>query len=244
MPQIKCIEKMIQQNRIWAIIVAGGMGKRMGTDKPKQYISVCGKPVIHHTLSRVCSSRLIDGVVVGIQEADLWWKSDPFFDTRMLGVYAAGAERVDTVQNGLHYLLEHENVADTDWALVHDAVRPCILQQDIENLVNEAIRNRSGAVLGGLLADTLKRTDENDRVLSTIPRNRFWRTYTPQMFKIRDLINGIDETRGRGLTVTDECMAVEAVGIQPILVTGHPANIKVTVQSDLDLVELYLQVFE
>ena len=235
---------MRRQNKIWAIIPAGGVGRRMGTDKPKQYLSVCGKPIIHHTLSRICSSPSIDGVVVGVADSDHWWQDHSFSHARILGVYAAGAERVDTVRKGLDFLLEHQNVSESDWALVHDAVRPCILQQDIENLVDEAYDNQSGAVLGGGLADTLKVADENGRISNTVPRNRFWRAYTPQIFRIRDLIHGIDESRSLGLSVTDESMAVEVIGIRPMLVTGHPASIKVTVKSDLDLMEVVLQAFQ
>ena len=216
----------------------------MGADKPKQYLSVCGQPIIHHTLSRICSSPSIDGVVVGVADSDQWWRDHLFSHSRILGVYSAGAERVDTVRNGLDYLLEHQNVSELDWALVHDAVRPCIMRQDIENLVGEAINNRNGAVSGGNLVDTLKVADENGRIINTVPRNRFWRAYTPQMFRIKDLINGIDESRSRGLSVTDESMAVEAIGIQPILVRGHPASIKVTVPSDLDLMEVILKAFQ
>ena len=216
----------------------------MGTDKPKQYLSVCGQPIIHHTLSRICASPSIDGVIVGVADTDHWWPDHSFSHPKMLGVYAAGAERVDTVRNGLDYLLEHQNVSESDWALVHDAVRPCIVQQDIENLVDEANNNRNGAVLGGGLADTLKVADENDRIIHTIPHNRFWRAYTPQIFRVRDLIDGIDESRSQGLSVTDESMAVEATGIRPMLVRGHPASLKVTVQSDLDLMEVILEAFQ
>ncbi len=216
----------------------------MGTDKPKQYLTVCGRPIIHHTLSRICASPSIDGVIVGIADTDQWWPDHSFSHSRMMGVYAAGAERVDTVRNGLDYLLEHQNVSEFDWALVHDAVRPCILRQDIANLVNEAANNGDGAVLGGDLADTLKVADENGRIIHTVPRNRFQRAYTPQMFRIRDLVSGIDESRKRGVSVTDESMAVEGIGIRPMLVRGHPASLKVTVQSDLDLMEVILEAFQ
>ncbi len=237
-------DEMTRQHKVWAIIPAGGVGLRMQADQPKQYLFVCGQPIIHHTLSRICASPSIDGVIVGIADTDHWWPHHSFSHSRMLGVYAAGVERADTVRNGLDYLLEHQGADESDWALVHDAVRPCILQQDIESLVNAAIHNGNGAVLGGGLADTLKIVDENDRITDTVPRDRFCRTYTPQIFRIRDLIHGIDQSRSQGVKVTDESMAMEAVGIRPILVRGHPANIKVTVRSDLDLMEVILEAFE
>ncbi len=235
---------MTRQHKVWAIVPAGGVGRRMGTDKPKQYLSVCGCPIIHHTLSRICASPFIDGVTVGIADTDHWWPRHSFSHPRILGVYGAGPERVDTVRNGLDYLLEHHNAVESDWALVHDAVRPCILQRDIENLVGEAASNGDGAVLGGDLADTLKIADENGRIMDTVPRDRFRRAYTPQMFRIRDLANGIDESRSRGVSVTDESMAVEVIGIRPMLVRGHPASLKVTVQSDLDLMKVILEAFQ
>ncbi len=151
---------------------------------------------------------------------------------------------MDTVRLGLDSLLEHHSAAESDWALVHDAVRPCIMQRDIKNLVAEAIHNRSGAILGGELADTLKIADENGRIMDTLPRARLCRAYTPQMFRIRDLSHGIDESRSRGVSVTDESMAVEALGIRPMLVRGHPANLKVTIPGDLDWMEVILEAFQ
>ncbi len=215
----------------------------MRADKPKQYLSVCGQPIIHHTLSRICASPSIDGVVVGVADTDHWWPRHSFSHPGMLGVYAAGAERVDTVRNGLDYLLQYRGVSESDWAFVHDAVRPCIRQQDIRLLVDIATRSRNGAVLGEDLVDTLKVADENGGIIRTVPYNRFHRAWTPQMFRIRDLVDGIDESRSRGVRVTDESMAVEAIGLRPMLVRGHPASFKVTTQSDLDLIEVVLQAF-
>ena len=91
---------------------------------------------------------------------------------------------MDTVRNGLDYLLEQQGAVKSDWALVHDAVRPCILQRDIRNLVDAAMRNQDGAFLGAEVADTLKIMDDDDTIFQTMPRDGLCLAWTPQMFRI------------------------------------------------------------
>ena len=215
----------------------------MQGDKPKQYLPIYGHPIIHHTLSRICASPSIDGVIAGISDTDDWWPDCPFSHCKMLGVYSAGSERMDTVRNGLDYLLERQGAVKSDWALVHDAVRPCILQRDIRNLVDAAMRNQDGAFLGAEVSDTLKIMDEDDTIFQTMPRDGLCLAWTPQMFRIGDLIEGIDESVAHGVSATDEAMAVEAIGLEPTLVRGHPASFKVTIADDLDLMEVVLEAF-
>ncbi len=239
---------MTRPHKVWAIIPAGGIGARMFADRPKQYLRLHGRPVLHHTLSRICASPVIDGVVVGIRKADPWWSRERFSHAKLLGTFHSGPERANTVLNGLKYLGCLDNIAHTDWALVHDAVRPCIMQQDIENVVMQASRNRIGAVLGNKLVDTLKITDQSGLVRQTTgvyKRNdKIWRALTPQIFRIGDLIRGIEKSMADGVLATDESMAMENAGIFPDMVAGHCGNIKITAGPDLDLMDLWLTRFK
>ena len=234
---------MAEQHKVWAIIPAAGIGGRMSADIPKQYLKIHGRPMLHHTLSRICASPLIDGVIIGISPQDSRWSKDPFTHPKILGVCDGGRERRDTVLNGLKFLDGLDEVAQSDWALVHDAVRPGIMQQDIQNLLTQANDNQIGAVLGKRLADTLKITDENQAIQQTVDRKKFWRAFTPQVFRLGDLLRAIEVSVADGVQVTDESMAMERLGFHPAMVEGHSSNNKITTSDDLDLADLLLAKF-
>jgi 2-C-methyl-D-erythritol 4-phosphate cytidylyltransferase len=177
--------------------------------------------------------------VIGVSPQDTWWSKDKFTHSKVLGIYQGGAERADTVLNGLKYLESLDPVSRSDWVLVHDAARPCIMQQDIQNLVTAARANGIGAVLGKALVDTIKSIDEKN-VVRTIDRDKLWRAFTPQVFGIGNLIEAMEDSVRIGLQITDESMAMEQSGMFPALVEGHSANIKITDSGDLDLMEIFL----
>ena len=235
---------MTSEPSAWAIIPAGGIGSRMSATVPKQYIKLHGRTVLHHTLSRICANPEIKGVVIGVSPDDDWWSRDKFTHSKVLGIYEGGAERADTVLNGLKYLDSLDPVSRSDWALVHDAVRPCLMQQDIYNLLTAARASGVGAVLGKALVDTLKSVDEENIIHSTVGRNKLWRAFTPQVFRIGQLIQAMEDSASTGLQITDESMAMEQSGMLPALVEGHSSNIKITVSGDLDIVELFLAEFQ
>jgi 2-C-methyl-D-erythritol 4-phosphate cytidylyltransferase len=91
------------------------------------------------------------------------------------------------------------------------------------------------------VADTVKRADDNDRVIETIPRDKLWRALTPQVFRVGALTTALERALAEGVTVTDEAAAMERIGARPQLVAGHADNIKITLPGDLVLAELYLK---
>ncbi len=234
---------MANKRKVWAVVPAAGISLRMGTGLPKQYQIVLGMPVLHHTLARLCSSPSVTGVVVGINSSDKSWKKDPFIHVKMLGKYTGGEERADTVLAGLKFLAAQQGAAETDWALVHDAARPCIMQQDIANLVEAAEFSQQGAVLGSTVSDTLKMTSDGTRIESTVNRAGLWKAFTPQIFPLAELVNAMEHARKQGISVTDESMAMEKLGTHATMVQGHNSNIKITIPADLDLAEIYLKEF-
>ena len=98
---------------------------------------------------------------------------------------------------------------------------------------------------GGLLAlpvsDTVKRVDNNGRVLETVSRAGLWRAATPQMFRIKTLQQAIEQSMKAGNEITDEASAIEAAGGHPQVVACHTDNIKITLPEDLALAELYMK---
>ena len=235
---------MKKKSKIWGIIPAAGIGSRMATDYPKQYCQIGEVSVLHHTLSRICKTPRIEGVILGISADDKYWEPSLFKSNRLKGCYSGGKNRDDTVRNGLIYLLDKMACDENDWALIHDAARPCIVQSDINALIDEAEINQVGAVLGIKVTDTLKTTDADGRVIQTVDRKAFWRAFTPQIFRIGTLLSALERAKAEGIVVTDECMAMEYSGFHPVMVQGHASNIKITVAGDLDMAALYQEVFQ
>ncbi|WP_153116866.1 2-C-methyl-D-erythritol 4-phosphate cytidylyltransferase [Rhodocyclus tenuis] len=223
--------------RHYAIVPAAGSGSRFGAEMPKQYLPLAGRPLIHHTLAALCQCPLIERVWVVLSPGDSYW---PRWDWTVLGpkletVYCGGATRAESVSNGL--VAAQTAAADDDWALVHDAARPCISQAMLRSLCNELADDPVGGLLAAPVADTLKRADAGQRVLATEPRDGLWQAQTPQMFRYGLLRRALSACP----QVTDEAGAVEAAGYQPRLVRADASNLKVTFPADLALAEAILK---
>lgn len=233
---------MSNADGIWGLIPAAGVGLRMGTAIPKQYLLLRGRPVILHTLERLCHYPRLSGVMVGISSGDRHWQAHETEAERLpkfLGTYPGGETRAHTVLNGLKALAAHAH--GSDWVLVHDAVRPCVRLADIDALVNTVEANGDGGLLALPVADTVKRADSAGCVRETVSRVGLWRALTPQMFRIDVLRLALEKTPAQGEEITDEAAAVEMAGGHPRLVAGHADNIKITLPGDLALAELFLK---
>ena len=124
--------------------------------------------------------------------------------------------------------------------LVHDAARPNVRGGDLSKLIAAANAQRDGAILAAPVRDTLKASDADHRIEATVPRAGLWRALTPQAFR-RDLLQrALQTAQAAGVMVTDEAMAVERLGLHPVLVEGREDNLKVTTPADLALVEFLL----
>jgi 2-C-methyl-D-erythritol 4-phosphate cytidylyltransferase len=127
--------------------------------------------------------------------------------------------------------------------LVHDAARPCLRGVDLTRLLAIGQADPIGAILAAPVRDTLKRAEEgaDQRIARTEPREGLWRALTPQLFRRGGLIRALQSAMRGGLPVTDEAMAMEAIGLKPRLVEGSDDNIKVTTPADVALAESILK---
>jgi len=224
--------------RYWALVPAAGVGKRMGSVVPKQYLALAGRPVIAHTLAPLLLHPRIDGVVVVIGAADAWWPTVELHTAKALRVVMGGAQRCHSVRNGLAALCEY--ATPDDWVLVHDAVRPCLARADLDRLLTELADDAVGGLLATPVRDTLKQADLTGRSSATVDRARLWHALTPQMFRLGLLQEALAAALARGLLVTDEAAAMEAAGFAPRLIEGRADNLKITRPEDLTLAEFYL----
>ncbi len=230
---------MSSKPSFWAVVPAAGIGKRMGSEIPKQYLPLGGRMVIEHTLARLASHPKINKIVVSIGADDHYWKDVLHPTAAEVVSVTGGAERCDSVFNGLQ-ALRGEAAAD-DWVLVHDAARPCLRIADIEKLMATLKEHPVGGVLGLPVADTMKRSDVAGTIIETVSRARLWRALTPQMFRFGMLYHALSRARDSDVLITDEASAIEWTGFSPRMVEGHGDNIKITQPHDLSLAALYLQ---
>lgn len=233
----------------WAIVPAAGVGKRMLADRPKQYLPLCSKTVLEHTLLRLLDATVLDAngasyatglfkaVVVAITETDPYWPELEVSKHSRIVTAAGGKERADSVLSALNHI--HAVANDNDWVLVHDAARPCLTHADIQALITQLRDDAVGGILALGSHDTLKQVQQG-HIVASIDRNKIWRALTPQMFRYKLLRDALTQTSGNP-SITDEASALELLGFQPAIVEGRPDNIKITRPEDLALATFYLE---
>ncbi|MGX9220293.1 2-C-methyl-D-erythritol 4-phosphate cytidylyltransferase [Massilia varians] len=223
--------------RYFALLPAAGVGARMGANSPKQYLQIGGKPMLRHTLDAFRSSPLIAHTYV-VVSAD-----DPFIDavvpsSGVTVLRCGGATRMESIRNGLRAL--HGSIGLDDWILVHDAARPGLDAELIERLIVETGEHPAGGLLALPVVDTVKRSSAGE--VATVSRDGLWLAQTPQMFRYQLLLRALDAATDPS-AITDDASAVEALGLAPKLVEGHPRNLKVTLPSDIRIAEMYLAAY-
>ncbi len=223
--------------RYFALIVAAGVGSRLGGDTPKQYLSLAGKRMLDHSVDLFLASERIARVFVAVAAEDMRWRDSPWAAAaKVRTLLCGGASRAESVRNALERM--SAEAGEPDWILVHDAARPCLTAPQLDALISGVGEDAIGGLLALPLADTLKRADGQTRAMATEPREGLWCAQTPQMFRYGRLRRALREA-DLGL-VTDEASAIEQAGLRPKLIRGDPRNLKVTFAEDLALAECIL----
>ncbi|WP_279628360.1 2-C-methyl-D-erythritol 4-phosphate cytidylyltransferase [Vreelandella songnenensis] len=221
---------MSADTTLWLIVPAAGQGRRMGADKPKQYLTLGEQPILAHTLARLYQAFPEATLVLCLDSDDRWFQPEwvPFARWQRV---SGGNERMDSVLNALEAIAAQ----DDDIVMVHDVARPCITPADLHALYQAASSHPGGALLAMPVADTMKRAGAGQQSIHTEPRDGLWHALTPQGFRYALLRQALQSARGDARLVTDEASAVEALGEQPLLVSGRRDNLKVTHPDDLAL---------
>ncbi|MCK7593803.1 2-C-methyl-D-erythritol 4-phosphate cytidylyltransferase [Pseudomarimonas salicorniae] len=222
----------------WVVVPAAGRGSRFGGAVPKQYLSLFGRSVLHHTLDRLARHPEISGLVVALSAQDAHWPGWREMRGKPVLRCEGGRERADSVLAGLRAL--PDAVRERDWVLVHDAARPCLRQDDLSRLLEHGRVHGVGAILAAPVRDTLKRATADGEIAGSEPRERLWRALTPQMFRRATLTRALESALAAGAAITDEAMAVERIGLKPLLVEGAEDNLKITTEADLPMAEFLL----
>jgi len=222
--------------KVAAVIVAGGLGQRMNSAVPKQFVLLKGKPVLQWSLEAFDKTPEIYQIILVLPEDRLneglrilaGFKSGKKFK-----VVAGGKRRQDSVQNG---------VLSVDpacrWVAVHDGARPGITPEMLSETIQSAFIKGS-AVCAVPSNDTLVRVCEGQYV-EHLDRTQIFRMQTPQIFLLDILEKSFSYAEKKGLNVTDEAGLVSAAGFSVSLAKGSETNIKVTRPEDLDILEAIL----
>lgn len=221
-------------NQVVAIIPAAGAGVRMGSNRAKQFIDLCGKPILAVTLNHFQKCNLIDKIVVVVSEDDVDYCIleivNRYKQSKVCMVVAGGKRRQDSVRKGL------EAVGDLcRWVLIHDGVRPLVTTELIEKVIKAAKRFR--AVITGLpVKETVKESDDQGMVLQSVHRSHLWLIQTPQIFQFEDLMQAHQKAFNNDWEeATDDAFLIEKMGISVKIIEGEENNIKITTPQDLDI---------
>ncbi|RLA48169.1 MAG: 2-C-methyl-D-erythritol 4-phosphate cytidylyltransferase [Gammaproteobacteria bacterium] len=248
--------------KFWLVVPAAGTGVRFGSSLPKQYSPLLGSTVIEHCLKRLLGIPS-EAIIVALHSEDIAWHGLDIFDNERIRPVSGGRQRGESVLKALNAISAEAD--DEDWVLVHDVVRPCITQADLNGLIAGVADSPVGGLLATPVNATLKRIVLSTKALpsidrpeksvhtgggdgirvegvicETIDREGLWLAATPQMFRYRVLITAINHCLERGITITDEAAAVERLGHQPLIIRGRSDNIKITLAEDLLLAEAIL----
>ena len=218
--------------RVGVIVVAAGQSRRMG-DIDKLFALLRGRPLLSHLLDGLCSSPLVDEVVLVLSQETLDAGKALAQDAprrHAIRFCVGGERRQDSVRRGLDAL------SPCDWVAVHDGARPLAGPELLEKGL-EAAQETGAAVPVIPLSDTVKVVDSQGRVVRTLPRDQLYAVQTPQVFR-RDLLAEAHRTVSD--TVTDDAAMVERLGHQVQVFPGSPANLKVTLPEDLLVAEALL----
>jgi 2-C-methyl-D-erythritol 4-phosphate cytidylyltransferase len=214
------------------IISAGGLGKRMGSEIPKQFLCIKGKPVIMHTMEKfVAYDAHIEFVVVLPETHIADWEAlcQKHLFTIPHKVALGGEERFHSIQNGL------QEVTGTLVA-VHDAVRP-LVDVSVIAACFELAEKEAAAIPVYAVTESLRKTENGNSY--AVNREDYKLVQTPQCFQRSILVKAYEQRYSKFFT--DDASVVESSGVKIHLVNGNRENIKITTPHDLQLAELFLK---
>ena len=243
--------------KVVVIIPAAGLGTRMApmpgaqskqkkTAPSKQFTELGGTPILIHTLRRFAAVDAVSEIWIALREneiagfrARLEHEAQDILKKKV-ELVVGGEHRQQSVEHALNAV----GAAADDVVLVHDAVRPFVSAEIIEEVIDAA--EKYGAAIAGLPAvDTVKqveRTAEGALIKATIPRAGVVMAQTPQGFRYDVIKKAFDEASADGFLGTDEASLVERSGHEVAVVMGSPRNIKITAPADMELAQFYLKV--
>lgn len=210
--------------KIGLILLSGGLSTRMGKGFSKVFYQHRNKPIARYSFDIFQQIELIKNIVVVCPPE----KNHLFGNTPLFAL--PGKERFLSVESGLRALPK-----DIEFALVHDAARPLIVEDDVKKLIEIGTQG-DGASLGARVKNTLMQASDQANVEVIIDRDCLWETYTPQIGRVSNLLKAISYCKKHEEIPGDEMTLLNHIGLSPKLVPSSFPNVKITYPSDLPLV--------
>lgn len=227
---------MYKEKTVSVIIPAAGVGRRMGSDKKKQFLEINGIPVLIRTLKKFDSSEIADEIIVVTGKDDIDSVKSLISEhgiKKVKTVTAGGDERQASVYNGVC-------ASCGDIVMIHDGVRPFVCREEIESAA-EGAYTYGAAAAGVPLADTIKLSDDEGFSLKTLSRENVVRILTPQALDRNIYSEAYHNATENKLLTTDDISLAELMGIKPKITFGSIKNIKITRPEDLEIAELFVK---
>jgi 2-C-methyl-D-erythritol 4-phosphate cytidylyltransferase len=229
------------KNRMTAIILAAGQGKRMNSQVAKQFLMLRDKPVLYYTLKAFEKSSVDEIILVTGKDQEEYCQNEivqKYQLNKISHIIEGGRERYDSVYRGLL------SANETDYVLIHDGARPFVSQVLIERIISE-VQEYKACIIGTPVKETIKMINKEGYITATPNRNTLWSAQTPQAFAYKSIRKAFDLLYAEGdrvnLAITDDAMVYETFLNQPVkMIMGDYNNIKLTTPEDLLLAEIIM----
>lgn len=225
---------------VYAVILAGGSGTRMGAKMPKQFLNICSRPVIIRSADAFLDSGLCDYVIITVPAEFTDYTRSLVKEYRPDGeadVISGGQNRNSSLLNALEFIKENKPYDGDTVVLTHDAVRPFINKRIIADNIKSA-REFGGCNTVVKCVDTVLVSDDGKFISSVPERKKLYNAQTPQSFNFKELLNIYEKmTDGEKENMTDACSVFLKYGKKVALVDGDHNNIKITYKSDIGRAE-------
>jgi len=213
-----------------AVIVAAGKGKRMGTEISKQFLPLCGKEILAHTVEKFEKAACIRDIILvtgGDALQDVRQMVQEYGWKKIISVTEGSKERQDSVFLGLQQVPQ-----DTEIVLIHDGVRPFVTEEILERSI-AAAKETGGCVAGVPAKDTIKVCDAEGFAIATPNRSTLRQIQTPQTFRRKEILAAYEKAKADGFLGTDDASVAEHSGFPVRVIMGSYSNIKITTKEDL-----------
>jgi len=226
-----------------AIILASGLGKRMGAGKNKTLLSLGGKPLVFHAINNFQKSKIIDQIILVVREDErkVFQKIvEKYRLKKVSAIISGGQERQHSAYNAVKFVGENFAKTKDIILLFHNGANPFVSQKEIDEVVANA-KKFGAAVVAHKTKDTIRRVKGNGLSVGVVDRADLWNMQTPQAIKLPLASKAFLQAEADNFLGTDDVSLVERLGKKVQVVTASENNFKVTTPIDLDLAKIVLR---
>lgn len=226
-----------------AVILASGIGKRMGAGKNKALLFLEGKPLIYWTLKSFEKCKEIEGMLIVIRKEEIELAKNivrKYKIKKVVGIIEGGKERQFSGLNAILYLNKTIKDKTKTIVLFHNGANPFVTSEEISEVIVNAKKYGASAVAHPT-KDTIKKVDKNGLVVETLDRSKLWNMQTPQAIKFPLAFKAFTKAEKDNFIGTDDVSLVERIGKKVKIIEGSKYNFKITTPLDLELAKIIIK---